>query len=256
MDSYGQLSTAFYDLDKPVAPPDAVAFYRARAARSDGPILEPMCGSGRFLIPLLQAGAPIEGVDASAEMLAACRSRAKTLRLVPKLYEQSLENLALPQQYGLAFIPAGSLGLIHQIASLRTCLLRLRQHLRSGATLLVEFMDVGAVDSDADESGSRSVDSEEGRSIHYAWRSTRNQNDRTVHYDSRYQLREGDTVLAEESENLVLKMYTSQEVLHELHLAGFSGARALPSTDDTSWLRASGCALYECEVRGGCNTDA
>ena len=109
MESYGKLCTAYYDLDKPFAPSDALAFYQARAAQSSGPVLEPMCGSGRFLIPLLQAGIPIEGVDASREMLAACALRAAGLGLTPKLYEQALEKLSLPQRYSLAFIPVGPL---------------------------------------------------------------------------------------------------------------------------------------------------
>ena len=158
MSSYGKLSTAFYDLDKPAAPPDAVAFYLDRARSSNGPVLEPMCGSGRFLLPLLQAGVAVEGVDASPEMLAACRRRAEAFGLRATLDEQSLEILSLPRRYGLAFVPAGSLGLIHPRASIRACLRALRRHLSRGATLLVELVDKGPYEADADDSGSRSVD--------------------------------------------------------------------------------------------------
>ena len=76
-----------------------------------------------------------------------------------------------------------------------------------------------------------------------------------IHYDSRYQLRQADAVLAEESEELVLRTYTSAEFLHELRPAGFSDARVVPTTDEIAWLRESNCALYECAVRGR-NTDA
>ena len=250
MKSYGRLSTAFYDLDKPVAPPDAIAFYRGHAERSQGAVLEPMCGTGRFLVPLLQAGIPIEGVDASAAMLAACRSSAEGLGLVPKLYEQSFEDLSLPQQYGLAFVPAGSLGLIHQRSALRACLWRLRQHLSQNAILFIELVDVESFEPDCCGSGTRSADGSGGRSISYSWRSAVDQSHRTIHYDSRYQLIESGSVLAEESEELVLKVYTPSEILHELRLAGFSGARIVPTTDEMSWLRESGCSLYECSVPG------
>ncbi len=130
-----------------------------------------MCGSGRFLVPLLQAGVPIEGVDASAAMLAACRSSAEDLGLVPKLYEQSLEDLSLPQQYGLAFVPAGSLGLIHQRDALRACLRRLRQHLSQNAMLFIELVDVESFEPDSGGSGTRSANGSGGRSISYSWRS-------------------------------------------------------------------------------------
>jgi hypothetical protein len=49
-----------------------------------------------------------------------------------------------------------------------------------------------------------------GSSIRYTWRSTSDRTNATVHYDSRYQLREGDRVLAEEAEAIVLRMYTSE----------------------------------------------
>jgi len=171
MSSYGRLSTAFYDLDKPAAPPEAVAYYRTRAALANGPVQEPMCGSGRFLIPLIQAGVSVEGADASREMLAACRLKADRLGLIPTLYEQSLEQLSLPHRYDLAFVPSGSLGLVHQPDALRTGLGRLRRHLNPGAILLVELVNPEAFEADPRDGGSRSVETGEGRNICYTWRS-------------------------------------------------------------------------------------
>lgn len=255
MGSYGKLCTAYYDLDKPAAPPGALAFYRAKAAQSNGPVLEPMSGSGRFLIPLLQAGIAIEGVDASAEMLAACTLRAAGLGLAPKLYEQPLEKLTLRRRYSMAFIPSGSLGLIHRQESLRASLRRLYRHLNPSASLFVELVDAESFGSRSGEFGSNSVTAPDGKFIFYEWRTTCDRESRTVRFDSHYQLREGDFVLAEESEQLTLRMYTSHEVIDELHLAGFSGPRVVPENDETSWLRESGCSLYECTVPGA-GTDA
>lgn len=248
MTPYGELSAAFYDLDKPCAPSDALAFYRARAVQASGLVLEPMCGSGRFLVPLLQSGIPIEGLDASAAMLAACRQRARALGLAPTLYEQPLEQLDLPRRYSLAFIPAGSLGLIHQPESLRACLRQLNRHLSPSASLIFELDDCDVSAKDSGDFGSKSVTAHDGRSIVYEWRSTRDSENRTIHYDSRYQLREGDSVLAEELEKLVLKLYTSEEMFDELHRAGFADPHVALKSNETSWLRDGGCSLYECTV--------
>ena len=76
MSAYGRLCTEFYALDKPDAPPDAFDFYERHARAASGPVHEPMCGTGRFLLPLLAQGLDISGSDTSREMLAACRSRA------------------------------------------------------------------------------------------------------------------------------------------------------------------------------------
>lgn len=43
-----------YDLEHPVTPQDALDFYFQYAKKANGPILEPMCGTGRFLIPMME----------------------------------------------------------------------------------------------------------------------------------------------------------------------------------------------------------
>ena len=47
--TYLKLCTQVYDLSKPTPPEEAYAFYRSYIEATRGPILEPMCGSGRFL---------------------------------------------------------------------------------------------------------------------------------------------------------------------------------------------------------------
>src|SRR6187549_1861870 len=98
--TYGNLCTEFYDIDKPEPPPDAFDFYLAEAERAQGAILEPMCGSGRFLLPLLARGFDIAGSDASPQMLAACRARAVRLGLVPELRQERLDALSNGRTFG------------------------------------------------------------------------------------------------------------------------------------------------------------
>ena len=69
MKSYGRLSTAFYDLDKPAPPETAIRFYRSAIGEAAGPALEATRGSGRFLVPPMACGVADDGVDASADML-------------------------------------------------------------------------------------------------------------------------------------------------------------------------------------------
>ncbi len=79
------LCTQYYDLDKPDAPDDAFAFYLQYANRIEGKILEPMCGSGRFLIPIMELGYDIEGFDASQFMLEALYIKCKNKKIKPKV---------------------------------------------------------------------------------------------------------------------------------------------------------------------------
>ena len=58
---YGTLASEVYDLDKPVGRSFAdVEYYTGLLAGVGGPILEPAAGTGRVLIPLLEAGHLVE----------------------------------------------------------------------------------------------------------------------------------------------------------------------------------------------------
>jgi hypothetical protein len=63
---YGALAAEVYELDKPVGRPFAdVRYYTGLLADISGPILESATGTGRVLIPLLEAGHQVEGLDSS-----------------------------------------------------------------------------------------------------------------------------------------------------------------------------------------------
>ncbi len=55
-----------------------------------GRILEPATGTGRVLIPLLEAGFAVEGLDSSPEMLAVCRQHCRDRGLDPILREADM----------------------------------------------------------------------------------------------------------------------------------------------------------------------
>lgn len=97
-----------YEAEHPTPPPDEYARYLDYCKKSKGPVLEAMCGSGRFLVPLKKAGIEIEGMDGSEEMLTLCRKKLPSAAL----YLQRLEQLHLPKRYGFIFIPAKSLCVI------------------------------------------------------------------------------------------------------------------------------------------------
>src|SRR5260221_937511 len=138
MNSYKKLCTEFYEIDKPHAPAEALAFYLHYAQQAKGPILEPMCGSGRFLLPLLEQGFSIDGVDDSADVLRACRESGQRRGLAPVLYEQFIDRLELPQRYHLVMIPPGSFCLLTQAMQIEESLRRLHAVMVPGATLVLE----------------------------------------------------------------------------------------------------------------------
>ncbi len=139
MEMYKKLCTQFYDIDKPMPPKSFFSFYMKYISKKAEPILEPMCGSGRFLIPILEKNFDIDGVDASSDMIDACKSKMSIKGLSTNLYKQFLDELDLPRQYGLVFIPEGSLGLIIEEALLLNSLKKIYKHMVSGGRFLTEL---------------------------------------------------------------------------------------------------------------------
>jgi SAM-dependent methyltransferase len=97
-----------------------------------------MCGTGRFLLPLLQDGFDVHGFDASNHMLQALREKAKARNLEPKVWQGFLEDLNRPDKFGLVLIPSGSFGLIVDRAKARDALVRIYDHLRDDGVLVFE----------------------------------------------------------------------------------------------------------------------
>jgi len=231
--AYGRLCTEFYDLDKPDAPAAALAWYRERARAAGGAVLEPMCGSGRYLLPLLAAGIDAEGTDASADMLAACRRHAARLGLAPVLHHQPLESLTIARRFALAFVPDGSIGLVPRGAALDAALARLRAQLEPGGTLLVGIDQPGVEPWSAGDAAPREVQAPDGTSIRYVCRAEHAAGG-AMRYDGRYERRRGGQVLETEHETIVVERHAPDALVARLAAAGFVDARIVP---DASWTR-------------------
>lgn len=63
----GSLCTEMYGILHPKAPQHELNFYLSYAEKGKK-ILEPLCGSGRFLVPFLERGFEISGMDLSGEI--------------------------------------------------------------------------------------------------------------------------------------------------------------------------------------------
>jgi hypothetical protein len=143
---YQKLSTEFYDLEPHKDGKEAAAFYLARAREAQGPILEPMCGSGRFLLPLLQEGIDAEGFDSSPHMIQSLHAKYRAIGDgSPPAQQLKLEEFKSDRRYAMIFIPYGSLGLVLEPKAVKEGLKNLYNHLLPGGKLFLDIETVASV---------------------------------------------------------------------------------------------------------------
>ena len=139
LNRYGSIAAEIYDIDKPdFALPDT-RFHLERFEGFARPILEPACGSGRTLIPFLQAGLGVTGFDPSLEMLDRCRIRAAEAGYSPDLSRRRFEDFAYDRTFGAILIPVGSFTLIDDFAVAMAVLRRFHDHLDPGGVLVIDL---------------------------------------------------------------------------------------------------------------------
>jgi SAM-dependent methyltransferase len=118
-------------------------FYVGLAREAGGPVLEVACGTGRILLPCLQAGVDVDGLDLFPEMLDVLRRKAAALGLAPRLYQADMRDFTLPRHYALILIPFNAF--VHaettddQLHTLRAC----RRHLTQGGLLVLNIFFPG-----------------------------------------------------------------------------------------------------------------
>lgn len=115
------------------------ALYFKKIIETSGqPALDLGCGSGRLLLPYLQAGLDVDGCDYSKDMLARCRERANAEGLSPRLYAQAMHELDLPRRYRTIFA-CGVIGLGGERQLTKKAMQRCYEHLRSGGTFAFDI---------------------------------------------------------------------------------------------------------------------
>lgn len=246
LDTYLDLCTQVYDLSKPKPPLDAYEFYKSYVAQTTGPILEPMCGTGRFLLPLLADGFKVQGFDASQYMLDALHAKARISKLEPIVSKVFLEDFKSQYKYNLIFIPSGSFCLITDLVKAKLCLQNI-YNLLSPDSLFVFEIDTVSYASQHLNLWSGHVYPREDNKLIAANFLDLPRRDNIANTLAKYELIDGQQVIKTEVEDYKVRLYEPEALRRTLEEIGFKQVKILKTFDKSkSYEQNDEVVVFEC----------
>ncbi len=247
MQTYLGLCTEYYDWDKPTASGQELAFYMEFVKAAKGPVLEPMCGTGRILIPVLEAGYDIHGFDASVYMLESLNQKCAKRNLQPTIWRQYLHELNAKPVYDLMIIPGGSFGLIIDDDEVNHSLQKMYDHLIPGGKLVFEVETLHAVSKHVGVwEGAVKTNQQEGMIVLSSCALA--PVNKVSSIICRFELVKNGHLIKTEIENLQLRLYTIEEMDEYLTAVGFKNIKHYKAYDKNQTATNDDKVIfYECE---------
>jgi SAM-dependent methyltransferase len=133
MENLYRPSAHLYDLDPRDITRDDISFYRQKAKKISGPVLDLGCGTGRVAIQLAEEAREVWGLDLSEDMLA---QFSKKLAVLPislttrlKILHGSMANFNLGRKFDLIIAPFRAFQALTDRADQRSALSCIKAHL-------------------------------------------------------------------------------------------------------------------------------
>lgn len=246
-DTYLNLCTQVYDLSKSTAPEDAYDLYRSYAAQANGLILEPMCGTGQFLLPLVAEGFDVHGFDGSGHMLDALQKKAKNQNIEVNVWQGLISEQNTQTKYKLIFIPRCSFGLITNEKDAINALKMFYAFLEKDGKLVFETETLKAGPAQPNVWRGSAYPTEDGKLIlaNFLDLPPENNVGSTI---CRYELVDANTIIKTEIENIRVRLYEPASLEYLLKEIGFKDVKMIkafslnmkPDLDDE-------VIIYECK---------
>lgn len=225
--AYGSLCSLFYDTVKKHPTAGELTFYLSFLHKKPGRVLEAMCGNGRLLIPFMQHGYTVDGVDNSPAMLERCRQRCEELGLKPELFANTLDSFISPHRYTTVTIAVASFQLITDRASALASLQNLHTHMQKNGTLLI---DIFVPNTSSTERITRSARIDQNATITCSTRYIFDEEKKIADAFCTYELIVNGMLEKQEHELLQITWYSDEEITDLLTQAGFEVIRFYDET--------------------------
>lgn len=242
---YGNLCTEMYEILHEKAPRDELNFYLSYAKKEDK-ILEALCGSGRFLIPFMEQGFDIFGIDLSVAMLNKLKQKAPNA----KVFQADILEYSSKNRFDYIFISSGSVSLFTDINLCRKILGKIKEMLTS------EGKFVFAVDTVADKCSddndykiSVTTKTKEGFDLILKNKNYYDEQSRTQFSPGIYELYNGTELLQSEYMDFQTHLYEFGEMERLLKEIGFTNVKTYSSfSKDAAADDNCEMFLFECSV--------
>jgi SAM-dependent methyltransferase len=122
-----------------------VDLYRALARRSDAPVLELACGSGRIIGPLAEDGFAVTGVDSSEQMLARARWRLRSASVTGQLVRADMTKSLPDGRFGLVILGLDAFGFVHESGAQLGLLRGVAERLAPDGVAVIDVMHPGSL---------------------------------------------------------------------------------------------------------------
>jgi len=239
---YGNLCTEMYEILHEKAPKEELAFYLSYAKTGDK-ILEPLCGSGRFLVPFLERGYDIQGMDLSQEMIQKARQKNPEV----KITQADLIGFVSKERFDYIFIPSGSISLFTQTDRCKAALRKLKELLAPQGKLVfsAETMADRCAD-DMDYQVLARVKTKEGFDMILKSKNTYDAKTQTQFSPGIYELYDHGHLLQSEIMDFQIHLYQYGEMEQRLREAGFTSIITYASYQKEIADSQSRMFLFEC----------
>ena len=233
---YKKLHAEWYELmSARVDHSQEIDFWARCIEESGEPALELGSGTGAKLVPLLELGFEVVGIDTSEEMMARCLAICESKGLQAELHQQSMLEFDLPREFGTIFLSSGGLGLFISDHDIHATFKRVMAHLKPGGLFIYGFQPLPNDNKDANDSvwGRWDGDWMKGSDdVVIAWRRRFKYNPTTHVWDSLFIVEKfiGGALVETEANERVGRYFTIDEAVQYANSAGFEDIRA------TSWL--------------------
>ena len=120
-----------------------VAFYRSLLRPGEDSVLELGCGTGRVLLPLVEAGVDVVGLDINAESLRLAEAKLRDRRWPGawQLVAADMRDYELPRRFSTVIVPFNTFLFLHSPEDRDRCLRTARRHLLPGGRLVLDVFN-------------------------------------------------------------------------------------------------------------------